>query len=220
MDFTTTRTQPSLSDEIRKTLFNTFTTVGVMVAITALAGYLSIGANLGIGAMLGLFVGALVTLFAIKMFETSPFGLVLLALFSALMGVSMGPMLTRYTAMPNGTELIVMAAGMTALATWGSAAYVISTRKDFSRFGTFLFGALLVLLAASVLSIFVQSSLLRVAISAIGALVFLFYMLYDISNVVSGSERNYISASVSIYLNVLNLFQYLLSLLSLGSNDD
>jgi modulator of FtsH protease len=217
MEYAAQLNRTGLSDSVRKTLTNTFATVGAMVGITALVGYLSMGSRIGGGASLGLFAASMVILFVLRKFQDSAFGLVLLAVFSAISGVTLGPMLTHYAGLANGPQMVAIAAALTAVATWGCAAYIVSTKKEFSRFGTFIFVALLVLLAAVILSMFVQSTIFHVAVCAAGALLFLFIMLFDIGNVVSGREQNYISASIGIYLNVLNLFQFILSLLGFAS---
>jgi modulator of FtsH protease len=217
MEYAAHLNRPGLSDSVRKTLSNIFTTVGAMVGITALTGFLSMGSRLGLGVHLSLFVASLVILFVLRKFQDSGFGLVLLAAFSAISGVTMGPLLTHYARLPNGPQLVATAAALTAIAAWGSAAYVMKTKKEFSRFGTLLFGALLVLLAVMLLNIFVQSTMLHLVVCGAGAILFLFILLFHIGDVVSGREQNYISASIGIYLSLLNLFQFILSLLGFSS---
>jgi modulator of FtsH protease len=211
----------ALPAEIRKTLSNTFITISGMWVITAVAAYASTGLHLGLGAMLGLFVASLAAMFGAMAFRNSAMGLVMLAIFSGLEGMSLGPLLNHYLHLRHGAEMVLQAAGMTAVATFACAVYTMTTRKSFSRWGSFLFAGLIVLLVAMIVSMFVQSTILNIVISAVACLLFTAYMLYDLSEVVTGNETNYISASLSVYLDMLNLFLHLLRLLEIfGSSDD
>lgn len=213
--------QPALSASIRKTLTNTFITVGAMWLITAVAAGMARGMHMGLGLTLGLVVASLVTIFGVMRFRNSGIGLALLGVFSVLEGVLIGPLMARYLGMAGGSQLVMTAAGLTAAATFGCAIYAITSRRSFSNWGGFLFAALLVFLVASIIAMFVQSTMLHLALSVAGALLFTVYLLFDISNVVTGRETNYISAALSVYLDMLNLFMNLLRILGiLGSSDD
>jgi len=213
-------TRPALDESIRKTLSNTLITVGAMWLITAVVGFMTRDAQIGGGLMLGLFVASLVTIFAVHKFRNSPVGLGLLALFAALSGASLGPILARYAGMAGGTQMIATAAALTAAATFGCAMYAITSRRSFSHLGGFLFAAILVFLVASIIAVFVQSSILSLGLSVVGSLLFTVFLLYDISEVVTGQETNYISASLSIFLDMFNLFMNLLRFLGLVGSDD
>ena len=213
--------QPALSASIRKTLTNTFITVGAMWLITAVTAAMARGVHMSFGLMLGLFVASVVTIIFVHFNRNNGLGLALLGVFSALEGVLIGPLMQRYLGMSGGTELVMTAAGLTAAATFGCALYAIMSRRSFSHWGGFLFAALLVLLVASIIGMFVHSTMLHLALSVAGALLFTVYLLFDISNVVTGRETNYISAALSVYLDMVNLLLNLLRILGiLGSSDD
>jgi modulator of FtsH protease len=212
--------QPALSESIRKTLTNTFITVGAMWLITSVSAALAKGMHMGFGMMLGLFVVSLVIMFGVSRYRDSGIGLTLLGVFAAIQGVLLGPVLARYLGMSGGTELVMTAAGLTAAATFGCAMYCVVSRRSFSHWGGFLFAALLVLLVASIIAIFVQSTMLTLALSIAGALLFTVYLLYDISNVVTGRETNYIMAALGVFLDMLNLFTSLLRILGILGSDD
>lgn len=213
--------QPALSASIRKTLTNTFITVGAMWLITALTAAMARGVHMGSGLMLGLFVASLVTIFGVHLNRNNGIGLTLLGVFAGLEGVLIGPLMARYLGMAHGTELVMTAAALTAAATFGCAAYAITSRRSFSNWGGFLFAALLVLVVASIIAIFVHSTMLHLALSVAGALLFTVYLLVDISNVVTGRETNYISAALDVYLDMLNLLLNLLRIFGIvGRSDD
>lgn len=210
----------SLSDAVRNTLFNTFATVGGMLALTAVASYFAVGIQISFMMMLLIFAVSIGLIFAIQAFRNSGVGLVLLAAFSALMGVTLAPMITQHLAMPNGAMLVANAAGLTAVATFACALYAISSKRDFSRIGAFLFAGTIVLLVAMIVGMFVQVPALHLTLSAIGVLLFTGWLLHDVSKIVTGQETNYISASIGVYLDIVNMFSHLLRLLGLLPKSD
>jgi modulator of FtsH protease len=212
--------RPALDERVRKTLSNTFITVGAMWLVAAATAFLARGMQMGLGMMLGLFVASLAVMFGVYKFRDSSMGLALLALFAAIDGLVLGPLLRHYLGLAGGTELVMTAAGLTGAATFGCALYATTSRRSFSHWGSFLFAGMLVLLVASLIALFVQSTLLHLVISAVGALLFTAYLLYDISNIVTGRETNYVIASLTVFLNMFNLFLHLLRLLGILSADD
>ena len=165
-----------------------------------------------------------ILMFVIPRTANSAMGLPVVFLFTGLMGAALGPMLSRYLALPNGAELVMQALGGTALIFFSLSAYVLTTKKDFSFLGGFLFTGLMVVIIGSigtlVASLFgVDVSLFRVVISA--AIVFIMsgLILFDTSRIVNGGETNYIMATVSLYMNIYNLFTSLLHLLGVMNDD-
>lgn len=201
----------ALPELVRKTLANTFYTVSGMMGITAITGLLALSVHVGAGAGVLLLLASFALLFAIRKNRNNGYGLAFLTAFAAVQGVALGPVLGHYLRMPGGAGVVTTAAALTAIATFACAAYA-QKGHDFSKWGAFLFGGLLVLIVAMVIGVFVSIPGLQVAIAAFGALLFLGFLLYDINDVVVGRETNYITASVGIYLNVLNLFQFILRL--------
>ena len=128
-----------------------------------------------------------------------------------------GPTLTHYINMPGGSSTVLTAAVITTAVTLALTAYVHKTGKDFSRMGGFLFAGLIVVILASIAAMFVPA--MQAGVSAVAALLFSGFILYDTSRLVRGEETNYVMAAVSMYLNVLNLFLSVLQLLGFSSND-
>jgi modulator of FtsH protease len=73
----------------------------------------------------------------------------------------------------------------------------------------------MVLMVGSIINIFVGSSLGMMVISMMAIGIFSAYMLYDIKQIIDGGETNYISATLAIYLDLINIFQSLLALLGI-----
>jgi modulator of FtsH protease len=204
---------------VNKVLRNTYAMLALTLTFSAVCA--GIAMSMGITGMTGLVLWAiaLVTLiFVLPRTQDSAAGIAVVFLFTGLMGASIGPMLNRYAALPNGSELIMQAMGATALIFFSLSAYVLTTKKQFSFMGGFLMVGLIVAILAMVANMFLQIPSLHLAINAVVVLLMSGFILYDTSNIIHGGETNYLRATVNLYLNILNLFTSLLSLL--GANDD
>lgn len=85
--------------------------------------------------------------------------------------------------------------------------------------GKFLLIGLIMIVVASLANMFFQVPALSLAISAIAVMIFSAYILYDVSQIVHGGETNYVMATLSLYMNIYNLFINLLSLLMAFSGE-
>jgi modulator of FtsH protease len=123
--------------------------------------------------------------------------------------------------MSNGVSLIMYAFGGTAVI-FGSMATIASvSKRDFSGIGKWAMVGMLVIIVAMVANIFLQLPALMLTISVIAIGIFSAMMLYDVQRVINGGETNYISATLSIYLSIYNVFVHLLSILGiLGGERD
>lgn len=142
----------------------------------------------------------------------------------SLIGVGMGAIVFAYARIPDGMTIVakaflITAASFGALSLWG-----YTTKRDLSGFGTFLIMGLVGLIIASIVNMFVASSVLSFAISVIGVLVFagltafdtqrLKYMYYQIGGDARAASVGTTFGALSLYLNFINLFQFILSLIS------
>lgn len=150
--------------------------------------------------------------------KNAKLALILLFAFTFISGLVLGPTLARYIGAGMG-NVITQAFLMTTVAFGGLSVFAMNTKRDFSAMGKFLFIALIVLIVASLINIFVGSSMLSLALSGAGALIFSAYILYDTQNIIRGSYDSPVLAAVSLYLDILNLFISLLHILgALNSN--
>jgi modulator of FtsH protease len=140
--------------------------------------------------------------------------------FTGLLGASLGPMLNGSAAMPGGPAIIMQALGGTALIFFALSGYALTSKKDFSFMGGFLMTGLIVVLVASLANIFFQIPALSLAVSAAVIMLMSGLILFDTSRIINGGERNYIRATVSLYLNIYNIFVHLLHLLGVFGGDD
>ena len=84
--------------------------------------------------------------------------------------------------------------------------------------GKFLFIGVIMLLVAGIANIFLQSSALMITLSVVAIGIFSAFIIYDLKRVRDGEETNYISATLSVYLSLYNVFQSLLAIIGIGSS--
>jgi modulator of FtsH protease len=203
-----------------KVLKNTYMLLGMTLLFSALTAGISMAVGLGQGAAMILMLVGFGLLFVVHKTADTSKGLLAVFAFTGVMGASIGPMLSYYLAMPNGPSLVMQALGGTAIVFFGLSAYALTTRKDFSYMGGFLMVGLLVAVVAMIANIFLAIPALSLTISAAVVMIMSGLILFDTSRIVNGGETNYIRATVSLYLNIYNLFIHLLSLLTAFSGDD
>jgi modulator of FtsH protease len=103
---------------------------------------------------------------------------------------------------------------LTGAAFSGLTAYVFISQKDFSFLGASLWMGLLVVLGASFLGFFFHSAAFSLAIASVGVLLFCGYILYDTSRLLRAGENDPVGAALRLFLDVINLFLFLLQILS------
>ena len=168
------------------------------------------------------FVASLVAIglvwFVLPRVEESSMGIAVVFAFTGLLGLSLGPMLQSYLALANGPTMVATALGGTGAIFLGLSGYVLTTKKDFSYMGGFLFVGLIVVFGAAILNLFLGIPALSLAVSSGIILVMSGLILFDTSRIINGGETNYVRATVSLFLNIYNIFTSLLHIL--GIMDD
>lgn len=187
--------------------------VGVATGITA-----SLGGGLGLVVFLG---GAFGFMFAIEKTKNSATGVPVLLAFTFFMGLMLSRLIAMVLGFKNGADLIMMAFGGTAGVFFMMASLATVIKRDLSGMGKWLTVGAIVLMVAGIINVFVGSTAAMLAMSVLVIIVFSGFMLFDLKRIVDGGETNYISATLSLYLSIYNVFQSLLALLGIGvgSND-
>lgn len=204
-----------------KVLRNTYMLLSMTLVFSALAAVISMAVGLPQGASLIMSLAAIgIVWFVLPRTYESGMGIVWTFVFAGLLGAGLGPMLNYYLALPAGPAIVAQALGGTAAVTFGLSFYALTTRKDFSFLGGFIMVGLIVMLVAMVASWFLAIPGLQIAISAGVVLLMSLMILFDTSRIVNGGETNYVRATVSLYLNIYNLFVHLLALVSALTGND
>jgi FtsH-binding integral membrane protein len=137
----------------------------------------------------------------------------LLLAFTFMMGLLLAPLLQTALGLSNGGQIIAMAAAGTGVAFFGMAAIATVTKRDFSFLGKFLMVGVIVAMIAIVANLFLQMPALSLTISAVVVLLSTMLILYTLSGIINGGETNYVSATLSLYISIYNIFSSLVQLL-------
>jgi len=158
-------------------------------------------------------VGYFGLLFLTSYLQNSVWGIASVFALTGFMGLTLGPIISMYLTMfSNGSELVMMAFGSTAVIFLGLSGYALTSRKDFSFLGGFVFAGVLVAFLAGIGAIIFNLPGLSLAVSAMFVLLMAGLILYQTSEMVNGRETNYIMATVTLYVSIYNLFLSLLHL--------
>ena len=207
-----------------KVLRNTFWLLALSMIPTVLGAFIGVSMQLpmlsgGFGFIAFLLI-AFGFMFAIEKTKDSAAGVFVLLGFTFFMGLMLTPLLRHTLGYGNGGQLIMTAFGGTAVVFAVMASIATTTKRDFSGMGSWLFAGVIVLLLAGVANIFLQMSVISIVMSVLAIGIFSAFILYDVQRIVNGGETNYISATLSIYLDVYNIFTSLLRLLGIVGGDD
>jgi FtsH-binding integral membrane protein len=215
----------ALSGAQNKVLRNTYLLLALTLIPTAIGALVGTNmnwslmqANRGISfiLMLVVFYG---WIFAIERNRNSGIGLGLLFGFTLFMGVMLGPVMQFALGFSNGGQLVMMAAVGTAAVFLGLAGIAASTKRDFSFLSKFIFAGFIVIMLAVVASAFIQAPALVVTILGAFILFSSAVILYQVNQIVRGGETNYISATLTLYVAIYNIFSSLLQLLGIFGGD-
>ncbi|KPX42399.1 YccA-like protein [Pseudomonas syringae pv. helianthi] len=206
--------------EVSRVLRNTYGLLALTLAFSGVMAFVAQQMRVGYPNIFVVLIGFYGLFFLTNKLRDSVWGLVSTFALTGFMGFLLGPILNRYLGMAGGAEVVSSAFAMTALVFGGLSAYVLITRKDMSFLGGFITAGFFVLLGAVLASMFFQISGLQLAISAGFVLFSSVCILFQTSAIIQGGERNYIMATVSLYVSIYNLFVSLLQIFGIMSRDD
>lgn len=206
----------ALSADVSKVLRNTYMLLGATLAFSAAMAGLSMAINapfFGLWTLLPYFAFLWLT----EKNKNSAMGLVWVFALTGWLGFTLGPILSYYLA-TSGSEPIMMALGGTALVFFAASGYVLTTRKNLSFMTGFLMTGILVAFVAGIANVFLQIQGLALAVSAMFAFLSAGIIMWQTSAIIHGGERNYISATVTLFVMIYNLFLSLLQLIGLADD--
>lgn len=201
-----------------KVIRNTYILLSMTLIFSGVMATVSVLSGLTRGWALGATIAAIAMLwFVLPKVANKSSGIPAIFAITGLLGLGLGPMLSYYLSV--NPSIVVTALGGTGAIFLALSGYALTTKKDFSFMGGFLMVGMMVVLVAMLLNIFLQIPALGLAMSAGIVLLMSGLILYETSSIIHGGETNYIMATASLFLSILNLFQALLHLLG-AFNDD
>jgi modulator of FtsH protease len=207
-----------------RVLRNTYWLLAISMIPTVIGAFIGVSMQLPMPAgMMGFVIFMAIAfgfIFAIEKTKNSAAGVAFLLGFTFFMGLMLTPLLRHTLGYTNGGNLIMTAFGGTACIFAVMASVATVSKRDFSAMGKWLMAGVVVLILASVANIFLGMSALSIVISVMAIGIFSAFILFDVQRIINGGETNYITATLSIYLDVYNIFTSLLSLLGLGGSRD
>jgi len=204
-----------------KVLRNTYLLLSFTFLFSAFTAYLSFASGARPMNPLLMIVGVYGLMFLTQALRNSVWGLLSVFAFTGFLGYTLGPVLSHYiVSFSNGPQLIATALGGTGVIFFALSGYALTTRKDFSFLGGFLFIGTMVVILAMLAGIFIQIPALQLTISAAFVLISSGLILYQTSEIIHSGETNYISATVGLFVSIYNLFVSLLNLLGAFSGRD
>ncbi len=204
-----------------KVLKNTYMLLSATLAFSAIMAVVSMSLALPSWMYLASVIGAMVLgMFVLPRTANSSAGIGVVFAITGLLGLGLGSILTLYMALPKGPEIIATAFAGTGLIFLGLSGYALTSKKDFSFMGGFLFAGIMVVFIAAIANIFLAMPALSLAVSGGIILVMSGFILFDTSRIINGGETNYILATYGLYLNLFNIFISLLQILGIMGSDD
>ena len=203
-----------------KVLKNTYLLLSATLGFSAVMAMISMALAMPPWVYMVSVIGAmLLGMFVLPRAAQSASGIGVIFLITGMLGFGLGSILSMYMALPNGPSIIATAFGGTALIFLGLSGYALTSKRDFSFLGGFVFAGMMVLLVAIVANLFLNMPALSLAISGAIILLMSAFILFDTSRIARGEETNYIMATYGIYLSIFNIFISLLQILGVMGDD-
>ena len=146
--------------------------------------------------------------------------LILLFGFTFVSGLTLAPLLTNILGLAGGASIIANAFMLTTVAFGGLSMFAMNTKRDFTVMGKMLFIALIVIIAASLINIFLGSPIMQLVIASVSSILFSAFILYDTQKIIKGHYETPIEGAIALYLDFLNLFVSLLQILGIFGRDE
>ncbi len=166
--------------------------------------------------MLAMFYG---WIFMIEKNRNSSMGVALLLGFTAFLGLMLAPLLQNILSLRNGGQLVMMAAGGTAAVFFVLSGIAATTKRDFSFLGKFMTVGFVVIMLAVLANVFLQSPVVQLALCGAFIIFSSAIILWQINSIVRGGETNYVSATLTLYVSLYNIFTSLLQILGFAGGD-
>ncbi|MFK8050047.1 MAG: Bax inhibitor-1/YccA family protein [Halioglobus sp.] len=201
-------------------LRDTYRLLSATLVFSAAVAWLSASLKLphpGLMLTLGGYFGLL---FLTSYLRNSAWGLLSVFALTGFMGYTLGPIIAAYLSLPNGNEIVLTAMASTATVFLALSWYAKQDNAiDMMRMGTFLMVGILTAFCLGLAAFFFSMPALSLAVSAMFVLLMAGLIMYQTQDILRGGERNYISATVTLFVAIFNLFTSLMHLMGMGGDD-
>jgi modulator of FtsH protease len=206
--------------EVNKLIRNTYILLSMTLLFTTVTAGFAMMVNMPPLPWYVTLIGYFGLLFLTQALRNSVWGLASIFALTGFMGLTLGPIINFYlTFLGNGSQIVMMAFGSTAVTFLGLSGYALTSKKDFSFLGGFLMTGILVAFLAGIGAIVFNLPGLSLAVSAMFVLLMAGLILYQTSDMVHGRETNYIMATITLYVAIYNMFLSLLQLFGLAGGE-
>lgn len=187
--------------------------IGVNMSFMFLMGSPIMGSLLLIGAMYFL-------MFMIEKNKYSFAGIVWMMAFTFLMGLLLGPLFQVALRLPNGSQLILLAAVLTSAVFFAMSAIAYTIKRETPFLTNFLAIGGIVIMVGVIANIFLHLPMFHLMLCGAFVIFSSLMILWQVNQIITGGETNYISATLSLYVSLYNLFTSLLQIIiALSGND-
>ncbi len=215
------------ASDAQKVLRNTY----MLLAMTLLFSAAMTGISMVMGVPYGVsMISSLVAIallwFVMPRTANSSAGIVTVFAITGLLGFGLGPVINHYLSFSNGSQIVMLALGITGAAFTGLSGYALISKRDFSFMRSFLMIGVMIAFVAGIVSLVAAMAgypmpALALTVSALFAFLMCGMILWQTGEIINGGETNYVLATVSLYVSIYNLFTSLLHLLGafMGQRD-
>ena len=216
-----------IAPDTQKVLRNTY----MLLAMTLVFSAAMAGVSMAMGVPYGIsLVASLVALallwFVMPRTANSSLGIITVFVITGLLGFGLGPVINHYLSFANGSQIVMLALGITGAAFAGLSGYALVSKRDFSFMRSFLMIGVLIAFVAGIVSLVAAMvgypmPALALTVSAMFAFLMCGMILWQTGEIINGGETNYVLATIGLYVSIYNLFTSLLHLLGafMGERD-
>jgi len=218
---TVTRTHTQTALATNSVLRNTYMLLSMTLLFSAIVAGTTMALGLPYPGPIITLVGYFGLLFGVEKTKNSGMGLVLVFALTGFMGYTLGPILNLYIhGFSNGGQMVMLALGGTGALFFGLSGYALVSGRRFNQWAGMLFAGILVAFLLGLGAIFFHIPALSLAVSALFVLLMSGLIVFQTGEIIHGGETNYISATVTLFVALYNMFLSLLSLLAAFMGND
>ena len=215
----TSRAQTALATN--SVLRNTYMLLSMTLLFSAAVAGTAMALNAPHPGIIITLVGYFGLLFAVEKTKDSAMGLVSVFALTGFMGYTIGPIINMYlTQFSNGGEIVMMALGGTGAIFLGMSGYALASGRRFNQWAGMLFVGIMVAFVMGLIAVIFSIPALSMAVSALFVLLMAGLIVYQTGEIVHGGETNYITATVTLFVTIYNLFLSLLQLLGVFAGEE